>query len=174
MWQYVSHVKVKSVVYRYTKPPCVDHFFNPHPAVVETGRTSVRHSSFSVSVWIRSFTHVNSCYDYHLNTDLGFALFEEATKTVPSVSRSRATLEPQCNGCTTLPVGYSGSLSTVNEINCNKKERFEQKNCELISNSMRMRTTMRNLEMKANIAILYLGWRSSLRRKLRPCCIRLC
>ena len=63
-----------------------------------------------------------------------------------------------------IPVGYSGSLSTVNETNCNKKERFEQKNCELTSNSIRMRTTMRNLEMKANIAILYVGqlerWRS--------------
>ena len=61
----------------------------------------------------------------------------------------------------TLTVGYSGSLSTVNETNCN---------CELTSNSIRMRTTTRNLEINANIAILYVGqlerWRSNLRRKL--------
>ena len=51
------------------------------------------------------------------------------------------------------------------------KKRFEQKkNCELTSNSIRMRTTTRNLEMKANIAILYVGqlerWTSTLQRKL--------
>ena len=38
----------------------------------------------------------------------------------------------------THPVGYSGSLSTVNETNCNKKERPEQnKKSELTSNSFR-------------------------------------
>ena len=70
----------------------------------------------------------------------------------------------------TPPVGYSGSLSTVNETNCNKKEIRAKKNCELTSNSSRMRTTTRNLKLKANIAILYVGqlerWRSNLRRKL--------
>ena len=67
-------------------------------------------------------------------------------------------------------VGYNGSLSTVHETNCNKKERFEQKKiCELTSNSIRMRTTTKSLKLKANIAILYVGqlgrWRSNLRRK---------
>ena len=42
--------------------------------------------------------------------------------------------------------------------------------CELTSNSIRMRTTTGNLEMKANIAILYVGqlerWTSNLQRKL--------
>ena len=76
---------------------------------------------------------------------------------------------PRCEGVLfTHTVGYSGSLSTVNETNCDKKERFKQKNCELTSNSIRMRTNKRNLEMKANIAILYVGqlerWTSNLRR----------
>ena len=92
----------------------------------------------------------------------------------------RATLEPQCDVCRekvscegvlfTPTVGYSGSLSTVNETNCNKKEDQLKKSDELTSNSIQMRTTTRNLEMKANIAILYVGqlerWTSNLRRKL--------
>ena len=66
----------------------------------------------------------------------------------------------RCEGVLfTLRVGYSGSLSAVNEIFC-----------ELTSNSIRMRTTTRNLEMNANIAILYVGqlerWTSNLQRKL--------
>ena len=69
----------------------------------------------------------------------------------------------------THPVGYRRSPSTVNETNCNKKE-SKKKKCELTSNSIRMRTTVRNLEMKANIPILYVAqlerWRSNLRRKL--------
>ena len=56
-----------------------------------------------------------------------------------------------------------------NETNCNIKE-IRDKNCELTSNSIRVRTTTRNLEIKANIAILYVGqlerWRSNLQRKL--------
>ena len=36
------------------------------------------------------FTYVNSCDDSPENTSLGFAKYEEATKTVPSVARSRA------------------------------------------------------------------------------------
>ena len=67
----------------------------------------------------------------------------------------------------TLPVSYSGLPSTLNETNCNKKR---AKTCEPTSNSIRMRTTTRNLEMKAKIAVLYVGqlesWRSNLRRKL--------
>ena len=55
----------------------------------------------------------------------------------------------------TPPVGYSGSLSTVNETNCNKKKDSSNKNCELTSNTIRNRATTRNLELKANIAILY-------------------
>ena len=62
----------------------------PPPAVVGSGRTSVRCSSFSASVWITGFTCVNSCEDYPENTGLGFAKYEEATKTVPSVARSCA------------------------------------------------------------------------------------
>ena len=63
----------------------------------------------------------------------------------------------RCEGVLfTHPVGYKGSLSTVNENNCNKKrDSSKKKVCELTSNSIRMRTTTRNLEMKANIAILY-------------------
>ena len=86
----------------------------------------------------------------------------------------------RCEGVMfTHPVGYSGSLSTVNETNCNKKEIRAKKNCELTSNSIRMRTTTRNLEMKANIAILYVGqlerWTSTLQRKTScPCRVRLC
>ena len=90
MRQCVSHVKVKSVVYRYNRPPCVDQFFDLPPAVVESGRTSVRCSSFSASVWITGFTYVNSCDDYPENTGLGFTKYEEATETVPLVARSRA------------------------------------------------------------------------------------
>ena len=66
-------------------------------------------------------------------------------------------------------VGYSGSLSDVNETNCNKKERFEQKKKELTSNSIRIRATTRNLKLKANVAILYVDqferWTGNLRRK---------
>ena len=58
--------------------------------MVGSGRTSVRCSSFSASVWITGFTYVNSCGDYPENTGLGFGNYEEATKTVPSVARSRA------------------------------------------------------------------------------------
>ena len=51
-----------------------------------------------------------------------------------------------------------------------KKKIRAKKVCELTSNSIRMRTTTRNLEMKANIAILYVSqlerWRSNLERKL--------
>ena len=69
----------------------------------------------------------------------------------------------------THTVGYNGSSSTVNETNCNKKE--SKKKCELTSESIRMRTTMKNLEMKTNISILCVvgqleRWRSNLRRKL--------
>ena len=69
----------------------------------------------------------------------------------------------------THSVVYSGSLSTVNETNWNKKERSEQnkKRSELTSNS---RTTTTNLQMKASIPIQYVGqlerWRSNLQRKL--------
>ena len=70
----------------------------------------------------------------------------------------------------TRAVGYSGSLRTVNETKCNQKNDSSKKKCELTSNSIRMRTTTKNLEMKANIAILYVGqlerWTSNLRRKL--------
>ena len=80
----------------------------------------------------------------------------------------------QCEGVlfTPSPVGYGGSLSTVNETNCDKKKRFEQKNtlCELTSNSIRIRATTRSLKLKANIAILYVGqlerWTGNLRTKL--------
>ena len=56
-----------------------------------------------------------------------------------------------------------------NETNCNKKERIEQNKCELTSNSIRMSTTTRNLKLKANVAILYVG-----QLERCPCCIRLC
>ena len=77
----------------------------------------------------------------------------------------------RCEGVLfTHPVGYSGSLSTVNETNCNKKEIRAKKKCELTPNSIRMRITTRNLEMKASIAILYVGqlwlWTSNPQRKL--------
>ena len=78
------------MVYRYNRPPCVDQFFDPPPAVVGSGCTSVRCSSSSASVWITGFTCGNSCDDFPENTGLGFAKYEEATKTVPSVARSRA------------------------------------------------------------------------------------
>ena len=63
-------------------------------------------------------------------------------------------------------------------INCKrnqlwqKRDSSKKKFCELTSNSIRMRSTTRNLEMKANIAILYVGqvnserWTGNLRRKL--------
>ena len=39
----------------------------------------------------------------------------------------------RCEGVLfTPPVGYSGSLSAVNETNCNKKEIRAKKNCELV------------------------------------------
>ena len=73
----------------------------------------------------------------------------------------------------THSVGYSGSLSTVNVTNCNQR-RFEleksckYENCELTSHSIRMRTTSRNLDLKANISILYVDqlerWTGKLRR----------
>ena len=70
----------------------------------------------------------------------------------------------------TLPVGCSGSLSTVNENNCNKKEtRAQKKLCELTSNSIRIRASTKNLKLKANIAILYVDqfehWTSNILRK---------
>ena len=44
------------------------------------------------------------------------------------------------------PVGYSGSLSTVNENNCNEKRSKQKiKKWELTSNSIQMRTTTRSL-----------------------------
>ena len=73
-------------------------------------------------------------------------------------------------GRSTPPVGNSGSLSTVNETTCNKKrEIWAEWDYELTYNSIQMRTTTRNLLMKANIPILYVGqlerWRGDLRRK---------
>ena len=53
-----------------------------------------------------------------------------------------------CEGVlfTHTPVGYSGSLSTVNETNCNKKKRdSSKKKCELTSNSIRMRNNHEEL-----------------------------
>ena len=80
--------------------------------------------------------------------------------------------------CPHLPVGYSGSLSAVHETNCNKKEIRAKKKGELTSNSIRRSTTTRNLEMKANIAILYVGqlerWTSNLQRKLRVLVVCVC
>ena len=72
----------------------------------------------------------------------------------------------RCEGVLfTHTVDYNGSLSAVNETNCSKKIR-----AKITSNSIRMRTTTKNLEMKGNIAILYVGqlerWRSNLERKL--------
>ena len=61
----------------------------------------------------------------------------------------------------TLPVGYSGSLSAVNETNCNKKEIRATIFCELTSHSIWMSTTTRNLKLKANMR-----WKGNLRRKL--------
>ena len=60
--------------------------------------------------------------------------------------------------CPHFPVGYSGSLSAIN---------FSKKHfCELTSNSIRIRTITRNLEMKTNVVILYNGqlecWTSNL------------
>ena len=77
----------------------------------------------------------------------------------------------RCEGVLFTPtVGYSGSLSTGNETSSNQKEIRAKKNCELTSNSIRMRTTTRNLKLKTNIAILYVGqferWTGNLRRKL--------
>ena len=73
-------------------------------------------------------------------------------------------------GCSVhTPVDYSGPLSAVNETNCNKRD-SSKKICELTSNSIRMRTTTRNLKLKANIAILYVDqferWTTNLQRKL--------
>ena len=76
----------------------------------------------------------------------------------------------RCEGVLfTPPVSYSGSLSAVNETNCNKKEIRPKIFCELTSNFIRMRATTRNLKLKANIAILYVDqferWTSNLQRK---------
>ena len=77
MQQCVPHVKVKSLICKYNKTPCMDQFFDPPPAVVGSGRTSVRCFSFSASVWVMDFTYVNSCDDYPENNGLGFAKYEE-------------------------------------------------------------------------------------------------
>ena len=74
----------------------------------------------------------------------------------------------RCEGVL-FTLNYSGSLSTVNETNCNTKE-IRAKKSELTSNSIRIRGTTRSLKLKVNIAILYVGqlerWTSNLRRKL--------
>ena len=54
MQQFVSHLKVKSVVYEYNKPQCIDQFFDSPPAVVGNGRTSAQGFSIFTSVWINA------------------------------------------------------------------------------------------------------------------------
>ena len=54
----------------------------------------------------------------------------------------------------THPVGYSGSLSTVNETNCNKKELWSiKKNYELTSNSLQTCPTTMCLKMNAIVFV---------------------
>ena len=75
-------------------------------------------------------------------------------------------------------VHCSGSLSTVNETNCNKKEIRAKKFCELTSNSILIRATARNLKLKANIAIMYVDqferWTESSEKISCPRRMRLC
>ena len=57
--------------------------------------------------------------------------------------------------CSHTSACYSGSQSTVNETNCDKKREIRAKKmCELTSNSIRFRATTRNLKLKVNTDIL--------------------
>ena len=59
-----------------------------------------------------------------------------------------------CEGVlSTHPVGFCGSLSTVNETNCNKKEIRAKKMCELISNFIRTCPTTMCLTMNAIVFV---------------------
>ena len=51
--------------------------------------------------------------------------------------------------CLHAPVGYNGSLSTVNETNCNKKEDQFKNSYELISNSIQTCPTTMCLKKNA-------------------------
>ena len=53
----------------------------------------------------------------------------------------------------TPPVGYSGSLSTVNETNCNKKDLNNSKNYELTSNSMQTCPTTMCMKMNTIVNV---------------------
>ena len=55
--------------------------------------------------------------------------------SVSTCARCMRKITCDANLSTLYPVGYSGSLSTVNETNCNKKKINYKNSYELISNS---------------------------------------
>ena len=108
----------------------------------------------------------------HANTLQRELIVEEPScRLQQSPWRAARARQPLLRGVLfTPPVGYSGSLSTVNETNCNKKIEQNIFVSSLPTPFGCVRTTTRNLEMKANITILYVGqlerWTGNLPRNV--------